>query len=138
MILPNSEVGFSCARTIDGNIFIGDTSLRKYMPKYIKPTRNRNKITCGWETCISAMLLWSDLNKWILSQLTKLDKLYINSASTRLLERSRNDFIEYKKQIFTDYSLIHLRACDDASYNCSSPITGSIYSKTGLYFELLF
>ena len=35
MILTSSEGGFSGARKIDGNIFIGHTSLRKYMPKYI-------------------------------------------------------------------------------------------------------
>ena len=46
------------------------------------------------------MLLQSDINKWIISQLTKLDKLYNNSASTRILERSNYYFIEYKKQIF--------------------------------------
>ena len=30
------------------------------------------------------MFLQSDINKWRLSQLDKYDKLYINSASTRL------------------------------------------------------
>ena len=55
---------------------------------------NRNNITRGCETCMSAMLLQSDLNKWRLSQLAKLDKLYINSASTRVLQRYRHDFIE--------------------------------------------
>ena len=56
-ILPSSEGGFSGARTIYGNICIGYTSLRKYMPKYIKPISDRNKITCGCETCISDVLL---------------------------------------------------------------------------------
>ena len=55
---------------------------------------NRNNILCGCKTCISAMLLQSDLNKWRISKLAKLDKLYINSALTRLLERSNNYFIE--------------------------------------------
>ena len=36
MILPSSLGGSSSARTIDENICIGDTSLRKYMPKFIK------------------------------------------------------------------------------------------------------
>ena len=35
MILLSFEEGFSGARTVDGNICIRDTSLRKYMPKYI-------------------------------------------------------------------------------------------------------
>ena len=61
------------------------------------------------------MLLQSDPNPWIISQVAKLDKLYINYASTRILERFKNDFIEYKKQIFRNDSHIHLRACDDAS-----------------------
>ena len=87
---------------------------------------NRNKITRGCKTCISVMLLQSDLNKWRMSQLDKLDKLYINSASTRLLEIPKSDFIEYKKQIFPKDLHIHLRSCDTASsYHWSSRITGS-------------
>ena len=35
MILPIFECGFFGAITADGNVFIGYTSLRKYMPKYI-------------------------------------------------------------------------------------------------------
>ena len=81
-------------RTVDGKVCIGETSLSKYMPKYIKPTSNRNKIKCGCKTCISATLLQSDLNKCRLSQFSKLDKLYINSASTRLLKIFKHDFIE--------------------------------------------
>ena len=76
------------------------------------------------------MLLQSDLNKWRISQLAKIDKLYINYASTRLLEISKNDCIEYKKQIFPNDSHIHLRACDDASsYNPPSPNIGSNITK---------
>ena len=45
-----------------------------------------NKITFGCKTLICAMLLQSYLNKWTLSQYAKLDKLYINDASTRILQ----------------------------------------------------
>ena len=69
-------------------------SIRKYMQKYMKPMNNRNNIKCGCETCISAMLLQSDFNKWILPQLSKIDKLYIKSESTRLLQISKIYFIE--------------------------------------------
>ena len=48
----------------------------------------------------------------------KLDKLYINYASKRLLKRSKNYFIEYKNQISPNNSHIHLRSGDAASsYN---------------------
>ena len=58
--------------------------------------------------------------------MAQLDKLYINSASTRLSQISKNYFIEYNNQIFSNNSHIHLRACDDASsYHRPSPITGS-------------
>ena len=46
------------------------------------------------QTYISAMLIQSDINKWRLSQLSKLYKLYINYVSTRLLQISKIDFIE--------------------------------------------
>ena len=55
--------------------------------------RNINNTTHGYKTFISAMLLQSDLNKWIISQLFKLDQLYINSASTGILQGYKNDFI---------------------------------------------
>ena len=105
-------------------------SLQKYMLKNIKPMSNINKITHGCKEYISAMLLQSDLNKWRLSKLAKLDKLYINSAPTRLLQRYKHDFIEYKNKIFPNNSHIHLRYCDSASsYHCPSQITGSDIPK---------
>ena len=96
------------------------------MPGYIKPMSNRYKIAYGWKTCISAILLQLDINKWRISKLEKLDNLYINYASTKFLHISNNDFIEYNNQIFPNNSHIHLRACDAASlYHCPSPIIGS-------------
>ena len=72
------------------------------------------------------MLVQSDLKKWIISQFSYLDKLYINSASTRILGTTKNYFIEYKKQIFPNDLHVHLRACDaESTYNFPSPITGS-------------
>ena len=58
------------------------------------------------------MLLHSGLNEWRISQLEKLDMLYNNYASSRILERSKNDFILYKNEIFPKISHIHLRAFD--------------------------
>ena len=46
------------------------------------------------------MLLQSDLNKLRLSQLAKLDRLYINFLSTILLQIFNHDFIYYSNQIF--------------------------------------
>ena len=69
----------------DEKLCIGDTSLRNNTPIYIKPMSNINNITCGCKTTISAILLQPDINKSRLSQFSKLDKLYISSASTRLL-----------------------------------------------------
>ena len=76
------------------------------------------------------MLIQSDLNKLWLSQLSKLDQLYINSASSKLSQISNIYFIEYKNKIFQNNPHINLRACDDmSSYNCTSPITGSNIPK---------
>ena len=81
LILPVSQGRFCGARNSDVRVCIGDMYLRKYMPKYVKQMSNRNNITCGCKTCISAILLSSDLNKWRSTQLVKLDKLYINATS---------------------------------------------------------
>ena len=103
---------FFGARNVDGKVFIGYTSLRKYTPKNIKSRINRTKITCECKTGIISMLLQLYLNTWRLSQLAKLDKLYINPALTILLQRSKHDFIEYKNQRFkrdNQYSNINSR-----------------------------
>ena len=52
------------------------------------------------QTYISAMLLQSYLNKRQLSQLDRIDKLYIKSALSRLLQRSKIDFVGYKIKYF--------------------------------------
>ena len=56
------------------------------------------------------MLLQSDLNKLSLSQLSKLDKLYISSVLTILLQIHHIDCIEYNNQIFPNNLHINLRA----------------------------
>ena len=63
LIIKVSQGGFYGARNEYDKVCIRDTSLRNYMHKKIKPMRNRNNITCGCETCISAMLLKSNLNQ---------------------------------------------------------------------------
>ena len=50
------------------------------MSKNIKPTSNIDMITSVCEAGISEMPIQSDINKCRLSQLEKLDKLYINYA----------------------------------------------------------
>ena len=71
------------------------------------------------------MFLQSDINKWRISQVDKLEKLYINSASTQLLQRPKNYFIQHNNGIFPNNSHINLRSYDAASsYHCTSPITG--------------
>ena len=86
---------------------------------------NRNSITWGCKACISAMLLKSYLNKWRLFRLAKLDKLYIRSVLTRLLQGSKIYFIEYNNKIFPNNSHIRLIDCDSASSNhFPFPITG--------------
>ena len=93
------------ARTVDEKVCIGDKSLRNYMPKYIKTTSNKNKISCGYKTCIRAILLPSDLNKWMSSQLAKIDKLYTNYASTRLLKDLRSISLNI---IIKYFQIIHI------------------------------
>ena len=72
LILPASQGGFYGARNKYGKVCIWYMSLRNYTPKHIKPTSKINNIKCGWETCISAMLLQYVLNKLGLTQSEKL------------------------------------------------------------------
>ena len=130
LILPVQQGGLFGARNSNDKTCIGDMYLSNYTQKYIKQTRNRNKITCVCETCISSMLLKLDLNKCRLSKFSKLDKLYTNYASTRILQRAKIDFIEYNNQIFPNNAHIHLRAYDAASsYDCTYIIIESKVPK---------
>ena len=62
--------------------------------------------------------------------MAKLDKLYIDSASTRLLQISKHDSVEYKNQICPINSHINLRAYDAVSlYHFPYPIMGSNIPK---------
>ena len=104
-MLPISERFFRVTIIVDVKVCIGDKSLRKYMQQYIiNQWAKNNNDTCGNKTCINAMLLQSYFNKWRISQIYKLDKLYINSSSIRILQRSKNYFIEYKNQAFPNNS----------------------------------
>ena len=85
------------------------------MPKYIKTIGSRNKIKCGCKTYMSAMLLQSDLNKWMISLVDTLDKLYVRSELTTLLQKYKKCFIEYKNEIFSNDLHIHINSCDAAS-----------------------
>ena len=67
-ILPVSQGEIYGARNKYGRVCIGNTSLIKYTPKHTNTTIKRNRIACGCETCISAMLLQFDLNRWRLTQ----------------------------------------------------------------------
>ena len=91
------------------------------------------------QNLLSAMSLQSDLSKWRISKLAKIDKLYIDYVSTRLLQRPNNDFIQYKNKIFPYNSHINLRSCDAASsYHCYLPITGWNITKWDCIFNFLF
>ena len=63
MILQMYEGGSFGAIKFNRKLFIVDTLIRKYISKYIKPFSNRNNITCGCKTFISAMLLKSYITK---------------------------------------------------------------------------
>ena len=85
---------------------------------------------------MDAKLLQSGINKWRGSQLDKLDKLYINSASNQLLQIFKNYFIQYKNKIFPNNSHKHLIAFDAASsYHFPSPINGSNITKWDCIFN---
>ena len=54
------------------------------MPKQINPTRNRNNITYGCETCIWDIFIKYNLSKQCLRLLAKFDNLHHNPALDRI------------------------------------------------------
>ena len=79
LTLPVDQGGFSGALYEEFRVCIGDTSLRKYIPKNINPKINIKIITCVCETCISTMLLQYNLNKLQLILLKNM-KSYISMS----------------------------------------------------------
>ena len=77
--------------------------------------RNIYQITCVCETCISAMLFQSDLDKWELTELAKYDKLYINTVSASLLQIYKRYYVYLNNQILPNKLHIHIRASYAAS-----------------------
>ena len=63
LIILVYQCGFYGAGNDYGKVCVGYMSLRNQKPKNIKPTHNRNKMTCECENCIIAALLQYDLNK---------------------------------------------------------------------------
>ena len=61
LIKPPLEVDFEVARLESGEVIIGDTSLRKYMPHKVKKISNHQKVMCGCEMCISASMMQYEL-----------------------------------------------------------------------------
>ena len=102
-ILPILQGDSFGARIVDNKLFIGYAWLRSYMPKYIKPTSNRNKITCEYKTCLIAMLFQSYLNKGRWSKFPKLISyiliLYQLDFNKYLRLISLNKRIEYFQTI---------------------------------------
>ena len=57
-------------------------------------------------------------------------KLYLNVASTRILQISKKDYDKLKNQVFPNNFHIHIRYCDYASsYHFFYPMTGSKIPK---------
>ena len=65
--------------------------------------RNRNEITRGCETCISYMLLQSDLNKWWLPQLENDEKDVLVQHQPGFYKYIRNIMINTRIKYFQTF-----------------------------------
>ena len=54
--------GLSDAKDVDGDVIIGETSLRKFIPKNVKQMAFQKRDVCACETCVSAYLMQSSIN----------------------------------------------------------------------------
>jgi hypothetical protein len=62
MLQPLNKGGFAGIRDADGNIIISDTTLRKLLPKELRPATETHKQLCGCELCNTATSLQKTLN----------------------------------------------------------------------------
>ena len=65
LIKPPSEGGYSGERFESGEIIIGDTLLRKYVPHQVKKMINLHKVMFGFEICISESTIQCKLYQYI-------------------------------------------------------------------------
>ena len=64
IVLPVSQGGLFSLINEYGIVCIHNTLLRNYMTKHINQISNRDNITCWCKTCISFMVILSNLNKY--------------------------------------------------------------------------
>ncbi len=69
MLLPVNKGGFAGALDESGAIIISDTTLRKLLPKELRPATETHKQLCGCVFCITAALLQKTLNAFRLRSL---------------------------------------------------------------------
>ena len=67
-------------------------------------------------------------------KLESIERLYLNAESTRLIQRSKKEYYEFKNEIPPKQLYINIRDCDTvSSYNCLSSMKESNISNRNLY-----
>ena len=72
MIKPQEEGGLKEVIDDNGKVIVSESSLRKILPRNIKPMSKQKRVLCGCEACITADLLQLSLNAWQQKHLKRL------------------------------------------------------------------
>jgi hypothetical protein len=83
MLLPVNKGGFAGAFDENGSVIISDTTLRKLLPKELRPATETHKQLCGCELCITVASLQKTLNAFRLRSLKVMKERSVLARASR-------------------------------------------------------
>ena len=123
MIKPQEHGGLNEVRDDNGKVIVSEYSLRKILPKNIKPMSKQKRLLCGCESCITADLLQSSLNAWRQKHLKRLEHVMNSRSRLRLGATYIYRWNRYKDQAFPGGNVLHTKASRAAfSTMCPFPV----------------
>ena len=113
MLLPENKGGFAGVRDADGCIIISDTTLRKLLPKELRPATETHKQLCGCELCNTAASLQKTLNAFWSQNLQQMEQSVNRAVLPRQRLSALRTYQGYRHSVASpDSQLNHLKACD--------------------------
>ena len=124
MLLPVNKGGFAGAFGEDGAIIISDTTLRKLLPRELRPATETHKQLCGCELCITAASLQKTLNAFRLRSLKVLKERSELARAVRARLPALRQLQEYRASVANVDETLKQKKASDALTLMTCPNVG--------------
>jgi hypothetical protein len=126
MLLPINKGGFAGAIYERGAIIISDTTLRKLLPKELRPATETHKQLCGCELCITAASLQKTLNAFRLRSLKMMKERSALARAVRVRLPALRQLQDYRKLIANADKTLKQKKAADAVTLMTCPNIGDL------------